>query len=1085
VRLTDLRQETRDVFYHGFRNYMIHAFPEDELRPLTCGPLTRDRENPAHIEVNDVLGNYSLTLIDSLSTLAILASTPEDPRRNQPLDDFQDGIAQLVRLYGDGSEGQAGQGERARGFEMDSKVQVFETVIRGLGGLLSAHLFAVGDLPIRGYDPQVSADGDTLAAWPNGFTYNGQLLRLATDLGSRLLPAFDTPTGLPYPRVNLKTGIPFYGNAPVNLDPETGQCKTAQTDGSIEITETCSAGAGSLVLEFATLSRLTGDDRFEIAAKNAFWAVWTRRSSAGLIGAGIDAETGNWVSPYTGIGAGIDSFFEYAVKSHILLSNLEDDPKHDLDHSDDFLAVWKEAHAGISKHIYRGPIYQHPHYIQVDLYTGAMRAFWIDSLSAYYPGLLALAGELDEAIDTHLLYAALWTRYSALPERWSTTSGTIEHGLTWWGGRPEFIESTWYLYRATQDPFYLHVGEMTIRDIKRRCWTPCGWAGLQNVESGELNDRMESFFLGETAKYLFLLFDPSHPLNSLDAPYVFTTEGHPLVIPPRSRQKRPSRTRDSESVVSTEKQNQDVTTVIVQPPTCPLPPPIPPLTFSAVAAREDLFHAAALARLHLVKRRSDEGPLFSSSPSHPGVTLADIQSPTNYTYYPWTLPLSLVPPNATCSPMAMRSTFDLSFPISNTNDATALTPLSRIDEGILINSMSGLRFGMIRESHRVPSINDGVLSTVLKDSFRIYAISTVALGRDEKVLIPRELISSFNPVDPHFSRSRDLQTLDLVLDIAPPNRSTPISPDGEANQDLQDLAAASSEQMPDLDFFDLDVSIEDLAKGYIADEDPTGSGEDSLLSTLIQNIQALLKDNLGSDSKPKTKQPPGPERVLLPAVLPTGPGAAPIPEYPEPPLILDQANKSPKSTKASPGSHAATATPRPGDGDDFASDLSLHNIYILHDPLCERDTLDPNVPRTHQVLVIRRGGCSFSDKLRNVPAYPPGPTALQLVIVIDDGNDNDDNAADDTTTARFPDGRSPRRVPLHDRLPRDAPPIQPLLDETQMTPGGIPRARPVPMVMVSGGPGVWEAFRRARGVGVRRRLWYTSQGLRIDNLIVL
>ena len=62
-----LRQETADLFYHGYDNYMTHAFPEDELRPLTCRPLTRDRANPAHIELNDVLGNYSLTLIDSLS----------------------------------------------------------------------------------------------------------------------------------------------------------------------------------------------------------------------------------------------------------------------------------------------------------------------------------------------------------------------------------------------------------------------------------------------------------------------------------------------------------------------------------------------------------------------------------------------------------------------------------------------------------------------------------------------------------------------------------------------------------------------------------------------------------------------------------------------------------------------------------------------------------------------------------------------------------------------------------------------------------------------------------------------------------
>lgn len=126
-----VRKETEHMFYHGFENYMKHAFPEDELRPLSCSPLVRVRDNPAHADLNDVLGNYSLTLIDSLSTLAILSSSPDGGDKAKA--HFQDGVMEFVKLYGDGSEGPAGQGERGRGFDMDSKVQVFETVIRGLG----------------------------------------------------------------------------------------------------------------------------------------------------------------------------------------------------------------------------------------------------------------------------------------------------------------------------------------------------------------------------------------------------------------------------------------------------------------------------------------------------------------------------------------------------------------------------------------------------------------------------------------------------------------------------------------------------------------------------------------------------------------------------------------------------------------------------------------------------------------------------------------------------------------------------------------------------------------------------------------
>ncbi|KAK9475593.1 glycoside hydrolase [Lipomyces japonicus] len=88
-----------------------------------------------------------------------------------------------------------------------------------LGGLLSAHTYAT------------SSRLGSQITW-----YDGSLLRLAKDLGDRIMPAFDTPTGISLPRVNLQSGDPH-----------------------VNITETCAAGAGSLVIEMATLSRLTGD----------------------------------------------------------------------------------------------------------------------------------------------------------------------------------------------------------------------------------------------------------------------------------------------------------------------------------------------------------------------------------------------------------------------------------------------------------------------------------------------------------------------------------------------------------------------------------------------------------------------------------------------------------------------------------------------------------------------------------------------------------------------------------------------------------------------------------------------------------
>ncbi|KAL6702797.1 hypothetical protein ACN47E_000933 [Coniothyrium glycines] len=997
--IAELRQETRDIFYHGFDNYMTHAFPEDELRPLSCGPLTRDRQNPAHIEVNDVLGNYSLTLIDSLSTLAILASTPAPSHNggNKALHDFQDGIRVLVEHYGDGRPSPSGQGTRARGFDLDSKVQVFETVIRGVGGLLSAHQFAVGDLPIRGYRPEYEKkNGLNHILWPSGFIYDGQLLRLATDLANRLMPAFNTPTGLPYPRVNLRHGVPFYANSPNNMDAEYGQCSTDPNDKGTEVTETCSAGAGSLVLEFSTLSRLTGNPLYERAAKDAFWAVWQRRSSIGLIGAGIDAETGQWVSSYTGIGAGIDSFFEYALKSHILLSGLPYNATiADTDSPEAFFLAWEEAHEGIRRQIYRGSQHQHPHYAQVDLYTGAIRAFWIDSLSAFYQGLLTMAGKLDEAIETHLLYTALWSRYSAMPERWSTATGNIEHGLRWWGGRPEWIESTWYLYQATKDPWYLYTGEMALRDIKRRCWTKCGWAGLQDVRTGELSDRMESFFLGETAKYLFLLFDPSHPLNTWDAPFVFTTEGHPLIIPKRLRDTTPRSARLSDNDLH------------VIPETCPLPPALLPFSISATAARPDVYHAASLARLHLMPTTEAlDSPLVEFNVDHPSISLSDVRSPSNYTYYPWTLPPQLIPQNATSSPLAVRTTFDLSFP--NLPNTLQVGALQRVHDGILVNSMSGLRLGM---------------------HFRIYAISNIALGRDEKVFMSRTTMDNLNPLDPFFTRTRDSHSLDLVLDI-PPQVPGVMS--------LTDWSDLLDDALGDIG----NSTNNDATDGLELEMDPdTLADGSSYLSNLLSSLQSLISSPLPTSTSTASHQPaPNQDTIQrhnMPGALPIGPGSAPLPE-----------------TSDSDISHQSR-TP-----------LAWSSIHVHADTLCDQ-RLPAEIVKQHQIVVISRGGCSFSTKLRNIPAYPPDKGSLQLVIIVS-----------------YPEHEEPVR-----RSNRDAQDhismVQPLLDEVQHTPSGLPRPHPIPLIMVGGGEETLDLLRRASGVGVRRKYHFRSQGVKIGNLIVL
>lgn len=61
------------MFYHGYNSYMHHAFPADELMPLTCSGRVRG-VTPSRGDVDDSLGHYSLTLVDSLDTLVVLGN---------------------------------------------------------------------------------------------------------------------------------------------------------------------------------------------------------------------------------------------------------------------------------------------------------------------------------------------------------------------------------------------------------------------------------------------------------------------------------------------------------------------------------------------------------------------------------------------------------------------------------------------------------------------------------------------------------------------------------------------------------------------------------------------------------------------------------------------------------------------------------------------------------------------------------------------------------------------------------------------------------------------------------------------------
>ncbi|GER35738.1 Mannosyl-oligosaccharide 1,2-alpha-mannosidase IA, partial [Striga asiatica] len=101
--------------------------------------------------------------------------------------------------------------------------------------------------------------------------------------------------------------------------------------------------------------------------------------------------------------------------------------------------------------------------------------------------------------------------------------------------RPELIESTYWLYKATRNPRYLDVGREMLASLQlTRC--RCGYCHISDVEFHQHEDHMESFFLAETVKYLWLLFDlaagPDNLVENGPYKYIFSTEGHLLPLTP-------------------------------------------------------------------------------------------------------------------------------------------------------------------------------------------------------------------------------------------------------------------------------------------------------------------------------------------------------------------------------------------------------------------------------------------------------------------------------------------------------------------------------------------------------------------------
>ena len=72
------------------------------------------------------------------------------------------------------------------------------------------------------------------------------------------------------------------------------------------------------------------------------------------------------------------------------------------------------------------------------------------------------------------------------------------------------------------------MGRTFYESLEKYCRIGDGYAALDNVMSKQRANSMQSFFLAETLKYLYLLFAPEETLDLNK--YVFNTEAHPIKI---------------------------------------------------------------------------------------------------------------------------------------------------------------------------------------------------------------------------------------------------------------------------------------------------------------------------------------------------------------------------------------------------------------------------------------------------------------------------------------------------------------------------------------------------------------------------
>ncbi|XP_066838747.1 mannosyl-oligosaccharide 1,2-alpha-mannosidase IC [Anser cygnoides] len=445
------RMKIKEMMKFAWDNYKQYAFGKNELRPLTKN---------GHIG-NMFGGLRGATVVDALDTLYIMELEEE----------FQEAKKWV---------------EKSFDLNVNGEASLFEVNIRYIGGLLAAY-YLTGEEVFRSK---------------------------ALELGEKLLPAFNTPTGIPRGVINLGSGMSWsWGWA---------------SAGSSILAE-----FGTLHLEFLHLTELSGNPVFAEKVMNIRKVLNRVEKPQGLYPNFLSPVTGNWVQHHVSIGGLGDSFYEYLIKSWLMSDKKDSEAKK----------MYDDALEAIEKHLVRrsagGLTY-------IAEWRGGILDHKMGHLACFSGGMIALGAEhaseerkqhyMDLAAEItntcHESYARSDTKLGPEAFRFDTGTEAMATRLSerYYILRPEVVESYMYMWRLTHDLKYRQWGWEVVKALEKHCRVEAGFSGIRDVYTTvPTHDNMQqSFFLAETLKYLYLLFCEDDVLSLDD--WVFNTEAHPLPV---------------------------------------------------------------------------------------------------------------------------------------------------------------------------------------------------------------------------------------------------------------------------------------------------------------------------------------------------------------------------------------------------------------------------------------------------------------------------------------------------------------------------------------------------------------------------